>query len=156
MPTSSSYVDQITEFIENQVSGFTIGSDAGAATGAVRCSAKRARDKCHDLPVVTRAHAPRQVDPLTGAGSYVPSYAAAGGAATGGDVTDEAFAMGTPFGGGYRPSAAPAAGDAMDVANPWLPSDRYVPGAEVGFGRIVALHARSFVLFPPASPGEAF
>jgi phospholipase A-2-activating protein len=101
VPTSAANVDQITEFIDQQVGGFTIGDTAGGGAGG-------------------------PIDPLTGAGSYQPSSAGAGGS---GGVSDAEFAMGTPFGGGYRPSdstAAPGA-DAGGGFNPWLPPGRYVP-----------------------------
>jgi len=59
VPTSSANVDQITQFIEQQVgTGFTIGADG--ASGAV--------------------------DPLTGAGAYVPTYASGTGS---GAVADD-------------------------------------------------------------------
>ena len=60
VPTSSTNVDQITEFIEQQVgAGFTLGADAGAGGGPI--------------------------DPLTGTGAYVPSYGATGGGAVADD-----------------------------------------------------------------------
>jgi phospholipase A-2-activating protein len=103
LPTSSANVDQITEFIQQQVGGFSIGEE-------------------QQMHVA--------IDPLTGAGAYVP-----GGIGSAGDgvVSDAEFNMGTPFGGGYRPPPAGAAtttqqgGDGGGF-NPWLPADRYVPG----------------------------
>eukprot|EP01051_Picozoa_sp_SAG22_P001024 SAG22_NODE_35_length_27276_cov_20.395849_12_plen_133_part_00 len=99
LPTSSAFVDQITEFIENQVGGFTLGGDAGFNGGG-------------------------PVDPLSGAGAYVPG--SAGPTGTGGY---NPWAPG--MNGGYVPP--PEGQGAMDVDggggyNPWLPSDRYVPG----------------------------
>ena len=84
VPTSSANVDQITQFIDQQVGGVTLGDSGGGGGGGY-------------------------TDPLSGGGAYVPGSSGGGGSNDTG-VTDQQFAMGTPFGGGYRP---PAAGNSL-------------------------------------------